>query len=75
MINRQHELPLTRQSQILELSRSSLYYRAVGVSVRDLEMMRIIDKVHLKYPLEAGTSVMNCRPGDTKWGVGMSVRL
>lgn len=50
MIDRQHELPLTRQSQILELSRSSLYYRAVAVSESDLQMMRIIDEVHLKYP-------------------------
>ena len=57
MINRQHELPLTRQSQILELSRSSLYYRAVGVSVRDLEMMRIIDKVHLKYPFYGSRNI------------------
>ena len=50
MIDRQHELPLTRQSQILKLSRSSLYYRAVGVRERDLEMMKIIDAVHLKHP-------------------------
>ena len=49
MINRQHELPLTRQSKILQLSRSSVYYRAAGVSERDLEMMRIIDEVHFKY--------------------------
>ncbi len=50
MIGRDHMLSLTRQSQILELSRSSLYYKAVPVSVRDLELMRIIDEIHLKYP-------------------------
>lgn len=50
MIDRQHELPLTRQSQILDLSRSSLYYRLVGVSERALEMMKIIDEVHLEHP-------------------------
>jgi len=57
MINRQHELPLTRQSKILQLSRSSVYYRAVGVSERDLEMMRIIDEVHLKYPFYGSRNI------------------
>ena len=50
MIDREHPLPLTRQSQILELSRSSLYYEAVPISARDLELMRLIDEIHLKYP-------------------------
>jgi putative transposase len=43
MIDRAHQLPLTRQSSILELSRSSLYYEAVPVGVRDLATMRFID--------------------------------
>ena len=57
MISRQDELPLTCQSKILQLSRSSLYYRAVGVSERDLEMMRIIDEVHLKYPFYGSRNI------------------
>ena len=33
MIDREHELPLTRQAEVLQLSRSSLYYRpASGVA-------------------------------------------
>ena len=50
MINPEHELPLTRQSEILRLSRSSLYYKAVLESDRDMELMRHIDEIHLKYP-------------------------
>jgi len=50
MIEREHTLPLTRQSRILGLSRSSLYYKAVPVSEGDLELMRLIDEIHLKYP-------------------------
>ena len=50
MIDREHALPLTRQSRILGLSRSSLYYEAVPISDRDLELMRLIDEIHLKYP-------------------------
>jgi putative transposase len=55
MIDLEHPLPLTRQSKILELSRSSLYYEAIPTSSRDLELMRLIDEIHLKYPF------MGCR--------------
>ena len=57
MIDREHTLPLTRQSQILELSRSSFYYEAVPVSVHDLELMRLIDEIHLKHPYMGSRSI------------------
>lgn len=57
MIDREHLLPLTRQSQILELSRSSLYYEAVPISARDLELMRLIDEIHLKHPYMGSRSI------------------
>lgn len=50
MIDRTHLLPVTRQCEILELSRSSLYYEPVAVGAGDLELMRLIDEIHLKYP-------------------------
>ena len=59
MIDRQHALPLTRQSQILELSRASLYYKAVPVSARDLELMRRIDEIHMKYPFYGSRNIRN----------------
>ena len=57
MIDRQHSLSLTRQSEVLELSRSSLYYEAVPVSARDLELMRLIDEIHLKHPFMGSRSI------------------
>lgn len=57
MINREHQLPLTRQSEILELSRSSLYYKSVPVNPRDLKIMQIIDELHLKYPFYGSRSI------------------
>jgi len=57
MIDREHQLPLTRQSEILELSRSSLYYKSVPVNSRDLEIMKIIDELHLKYPFYGSRSI------------------
>jgi putative transposase len=57
MINRRHELPLTVQSRMLGLCRSSLYYQAVPVSARDLELMRLIDEIHLRYPFWGSRSI------------------
>ena len=57
MIDRGHKLPLTRQSEILELSRSSLYYSAVPISPRDMELMKLIDEIHLKYPFYGSRSI------------------
>jgi len=50
MISKDHKLPLTRQANLLELSRSSLYYEPVPVSEHDLMLMRLIDEIHLKLP-------------------------
>ena len=36
MIDRSHALPLSRQAQVLKLSRSSLYYQACPVSAGEL---------------------------------------
>jgi len=50
MIIRQHALPLTRQCKILALPRSNLYYQPVKMSEDDLNMMPLIDEIHLRYP-------------------------
>jgi putative transposase len=57
MIDRSHDLPLTRQAQVLKLSRSSLYYRPRPVSPADLAIMRRIDELHLDYPF-AGSRML-----------------
>src|ERR1700722_19045358 len=50
MIDRRHELPLSRQAALLRLGRSSLYYAPRPVSAADLAVMRRIDELHLNYP-------------------------
>ena len=57
MIDRSHELPLTRQAQVLKLSRGSVYYQARPVSASDLAIMRRMDKLHLDYPF-AGSRML-----------------
>jgi putative transposase len=50
MIDRMHELPLSRQAALLRLGRSSLYYAPRAVPAADLAVMRRIDELHLNYP-------------------------
>jgi putative transposase len=57
MIDREHALPLTRQAEVLKLSRSGLYYRPRPVSPADLAVMRRIDELHLDYPF-AGSRML-----------------
>ena len=51
MVDRQHlSLSVVRQCVLLEVSRSSVYYRAVGASQEDLGLMKVIDKQYLDAP-------------------------
>ena len=57
MIDRDHELPLVRQAELLRLSRGSLYYHPRVVPAGDLAIMRRIDELHLDYPF-AGSRML-----------------
>jgi putative transposase len=50
MIDRGHELPLSRQATLLRFGRGSLYYVPRPVPAADLAVMRRIDELHLNYP-------------------------
>ena len=69
MIERDHELALTRQCQVLEISRSSQYYRPVAVSQADLALMRAIDELHLAHPFYGSRRIRNAL-GDQGFKVG-----
>ncbi len=57
MIDRSHGLPLLRQAEVLQLSRSTLYYDPRPVPATDLAAMRRIDELHLDHPF-AGSRMM-----------------
>jgi putative transposase len=44
MIDREHELPVTKQAQVLRISRGSVYYLPRPVSEADLAIMRRLDR-------------------------------
>jgi hypothetical protein len=50
MIDRAHDLPITRQAAVLRISRGSVYYLPRPVSDADLAIMRRLDRLHLEFP-------------------------
>ncbi|MBP7493427.1 MAG: IS3 family transposase [Rhodoferax sp.] len=50
MIDRDDRLSVTRQAQLLGISRGSVYYLPRPVSDSDLALMRRLDELHLEHP-------------------------
>lgn len=50
MIDGTHDLPVVRQAQLLDVSRSSVYYMPQPTPAGDLRLMRRIDELHLEHP-------------------------
>lgn len=50
IIERGAQLPVKRQAELLDLSRSSVYYVPRPLSERDLTLMQRIDELHLRWP-------------------------
>ena len=50
MIDATHDLPIRRQAELLDVSRSNVYYLPRPASESDLAVMRRIDELHLNYP-------------------------
>src|SRR6266403_3675024 len=57
MIDRKHDLSITKQAEILKVSRGSVYYLPRPVSSADLEIMQRLDRLHLEYPF-AGSRML-----------------
>jgi putative transposase len=50
MIDRGAKVTVTRQAELLALSRSSVYYAPRALPDRDLRIMRRLDELHLQWP-------------------------
>src|ERR1035441_3506851 len=57
MIDREHDLPITKQAHALNISRGSVYYLPRPVSAADLAVMRRMDELHLELPF-AGSRML-----------------
>src|ERR1035437_1575859 len=58
MIDQSHELSVTRQAELLNISRSNVYYLPQAVPEADLALMRRMDELHLNYPF-AGARMLS----------------
>ena len=58
MIDREHALPISKQTKVLRISRGSVYYLPRPVSASDLEVMLRLDRLHLEHPF-AGSRMLH----------------
>lgn len=68
MIDRSHDLSVTRQARLLGLSRASVYYEPRPAPAADLALMRRLDELHLELPF-AGSRMLR----DLLCGEGVAV--
>jgi putative transposase len=60
MIDRNHkELSLSRQCELFNVNRASVYYKPRPIKPEDLELMRLIDEQYLKTPSWGSRSMRN----------------
>jgi putative transposase len=68
MIDRDHPLSITRQADVLGISRGAVYYLPRPVSDADLALMRRIDELHLQHPFMGARGLR-----DQLWREGIEV--
>ena len=60
MINKDHGLSVSAQCRALDIARSTAYYQpAPPVSSADLDLMRQIDEIYLKWPFYGTRRIRN----------------
>ena len=64
MIDREHDLPLTKQAKTLNISRRSLYYVPELVRPADLALMRQMDELHLDFPFSGSRMLRDLLAAD-----------
>ena len=72
MIDREHDLPIARQAEVLSISRGSVYYRPRAVSTADLAIMRRIDELHLQFPFAGSRMLRGLPAGEGIKGVAVA---
>ena len=59
MINRDSELSITRQAELLGFSRGMVYYEPKVINESDLKLMNAIDKLHMDFPFMGARMLRN----------------
>ena len=69
MIDRNHELPITRQAELVGISRGNVYYLPRATSEADQRLMKRIDELNLAHPF-AGSRMLRDMLNREGFGVG-----
>ena len=59
MVKINHPLPRTRRCELLDVARSTSYYRPAPVSVDDLALMTRIDRIHTAQPFRGSRRIVD----------------
>nr|GAJ37696.1 hypothetical protein BDOA9_0203140 [Bradyrhizobium sp. DOA9] len=57
MINREHDVPVSKQAEALNISRGCVYYLPRPVPPKDVALMQRLDRLHLEFPF-AGSRML-----------------
>jgi len=68
MIERGDKVSVTRQCFLLNLNRSGIYYKPVPLRGAEMDLMRLIDEIHLAYPFYGSRKIR-----DELWAKGYEV--
>lgn len=60
MIDRTHKLSVTKQCRLLELNRSTAYYKPKGESEENLALMKAIDELYIERPTRGSRTMKDC---------------
>ena len=67
MIQADHPLAVTRRCELLDVARSTVYYRPTGISAEDLALMRLLDEIHLACPFRGGPHPLDRFSSQLRW--------
>ena len=70
MIDREHDLSITRQAEVLQISRGSVYYLPRPVPDADLAIMRRLDRLHLEFRARLHRRFIKVRSGNDRARAG-----
>ena len=64
MIDRDHDLAIKTQAEVLNISRGSVYYLPRPVSAADLKLMRRLDELHMELPFAGSRMLRDLLAGE-----------
>ncbi len=60
MIDHKHRFPVTKQCRLLDLSRSTAYYKKHGENEENLAIMKAIDELYIERPTRGSRTMKDC---------------